>query len=644
MRHLLFAGAAALAVYASPSAAQQAISTPILQSVSNFRDVAGISASNGGTGFADTTANGGEMRTGVFYRSNALTLSAPDLATVSGLGITKDIDLRTPGEIAATPDVVPTGATYLNINILGAGSAATSSVATAKSSAEVVTAMEGMYRGFVTDPTDRAGFRDTLLQLANTPGAVLYHCTSGKDRTGWASAILQTIAGVSPDTIMKDYLATNSYSAGSLGILKLLPPSLAAIFGPALGVQASFLQASLDQVTASYGSMRAYLTQGLGLTQADIYVLRARMVEYPTLPGQAGMVGNAASGAALLNNLQNSPLSGAYTNFNFYLQSAIDSGTLGGVESRIGGQVHADTLSHLLREPQRINHAIRGYTSAQGIETGQTTVWQVDLGDTFRNSGGDGVASSRERSVGVLLGATRRFDAQNSGYLTAGYSWGKVSSADADADLRTFVTALGARHGFSSLDSGPYVAGDLQMELGDYDATRALGLNLGTVRGGSSGVAVYSARAELGDVIQHGSLRIAPYLGLETAYGDINGFTERGGELALTVPDNNHSMTDLQAGVELSGGGHRVGDWTLTPWGSAEYERLLTKPAVTSHASLSGFSVSQRAAFDSRDLGRFGLNLTAQRGALTVAGGLNAEVGSNSSNGGGGWVSVGYRF
>ena len=56
-----------------------------------------------------------------------------------------------------------------------------------------------------------------------------------------------------------------------------------------LGVQPSFLQAALDQVVASYGSMNAYLTQGLGLSQADIYVLRAKMVDYLTLPGQSGL-------------------------------------------------------------------------------------------------------------------------------------------------------------------------------------------------------------------------------------------------------------------------------------------------------------------------------------------------------------------
>ena len=80
-------------------------------------------------------------------------------------------------------------------------------------------------------------------------------------------------------------------------------------------VQRQWLQAGLDQITAfSY----------FGLYYAE-------------LPGRSGFSGNAAGGAALLNELQNSPLSGHFTAFNYYLQSAIDAGTLCGAETRVGG-------------------------------------------------------------------------------------------------------------------------------------------------------------------------------------------------------------------------------------------------------------------------------------------------------------------
>ena len=71
-------------------------------------------------------------------------------------------------------------------------------------------------------------------------------------------------------------------------ILAQQPGANPATIDAALGVQPDYLQTALNQVIAFYGSMYAYLTRGLGLTQADIYVLRAKMVYYAMLPGQNG--------------------------------------------------------------------------------------------------------------------------------------------------------------------------------------------------------------------------------------------------------------------------------------------------------------------------------------------------------------------
>ena len=149
--------------------------------------------------------------------------------------------------------------------------------------------MVTLYRNFVT-ASEAAEFGKVLLDLAHASGPAMYHCSAGKDRTGWTSMLLQTIAGVPSATIMRDYLASNNY----LGLA--LNNNINEPY-----VQPQWLKAGLDQITASYGSMYAYLTQGLGLTQADIYVLRAKMVYYAELPGQSGFSGNAAAGAMLLN-------------------------------------------------------------------------------------------------------------------------------------------------------------------------------------------------------------------------------------------------------------------------------------------------------------------------------------------------------
>lgn len=66
---------------------------------------------------------------------------------------------------------------------------------------------------------------------------------------------------------------------------------MAAIYEPLLGVDASYLQAGLDEISREYGSVDNYLKQGLGLSQETLYVLRGKMVQYGQLPGQSELRG-----------------------------------------------------------------------------------------------------------------------------------------------------------------------------------------------------------------------------------------------------------------------------------------------------------------------------------------------------------------
>ncbi|NKS98780.1 hypothetical protein GS498_20380 [Rhodococcus hoagii] len=142
--------------------------------------------------------------------------------------------------------------------------------------------MQDMNRSFVTDPAARAGFAQLLTDLANTAGPQVYHCTAGKDRTGWTSALLQSIAGVSGADIMSDYLLTNEYTAASMertyeGIKASRGQAVADIYRPLLGVDAGYLQAGLDELAAKYGSVQNYLLDGLDLSPVTIAKLRIKL-------------------------------------------------------------------------------------------------------------------------------------------------------------------------------------------------------------------------------------------------------------------------------------------------------------------------------------------------------------------------------
>ena len=255
-----------------------ALHTVRLQGADNFRDVAGT----------DTTyaaSAGKRLRPGMVYRSNALhNLTDSDLAHLRDLGVKTVIDLRTHSEIASQPDRVPAGAHYTNVDIMGQGNTAVNP--TKAFHVDTPAAAETMLKkaniGFVADPAQRKAFATVLTDIANAPGPVLFHCTAGKDRAGWTTALLQLTAGVSREDVMKNYLATNDYSASSIAattktIKAAKGENAAAAYRMLLGVQADYLNAGLDKLDSDYSSIDAYLTHGLGLPEATIQKLRAKL-------------------------------------------------------------------------------------------------------------------------------------------------------------------------------------------------------------------------------------------------------------------------------------------------------------------------------------------------------------------------------
>ena len=626
-----------LSIAAAHAAESVPLDTPRLKSIDNFRDVAGITT-------AYSTAHDGTMRAGVFYRSNAITPSAADLATLNSLGIKAVYDLRTPSEIAGTPDTMLNGANYQNIDIIGATTSGSNITNISfNSAADAVAMMEQTNRAFVNDAGMRSQFGTLFNALASVDAAQLFHCTAGKDRTGWTAAVLQSIAGVDNATIMANYLATNDYTAARVAAtLKAMPPSMAAVYGPLLGVQASYLQAGLDEVTAQYGTMDNYLKQGLGLSQETIYVLRGKLVEYNSLPGQAGLIGNAAAGAELLRELQNTNLSGTYSAYNYYLQSAIDAGTLGGVESQVGGQVHADAASYLLRQNAMIEQAAAPFASGTDLKVGQYRLWTTALAGYLGTDGSSHAESSNEHSQGLMVGGTQRFSEQLSARGGFGYSKGTVGGAGGEADTDFTFLNVGARYGFTSLEQGLFLDANASAGYIDYDSKRDLGGGLGSAKGDTHGN-LTGATLALGYRAPVNGMVFEPSLGFRVSHLDLNGFKEKGSELALDVDDNTATRRSAVANLNVGFAPVAMGAWQLVPGVQVGYERTLGDNEVDSQSHLLGLDIEQRAAFDNRDQFTGGVNVMANLGALS----LGAEVGANGggdSHGFNGGLKASYAF
>lgn len=240
-----------------------------LASADNFRDVAG-------PGYR--TRDGGRVRRGVLYRSNELRLTPEDAASLAALGITTVCDLRTAAEVERHPDLAVPGATWRHFDLLGIPA---QEVPTLPDPATALAMMEEVYRRFVADPGTRAVLGALLTELA-TDGVHLFHCTAGKDRTGWVAALVLHVAGVDDETVLADYLRTNETSAASqeaarILVVERLGPEHAAAYEPVLRADARFLHTAYDEVAAAYGTRERYLREGLGLSPATLATLRAKL-------------------------------------------------------------------------------------------------------------------------------------------------------------------------------------------------------------------------------------------------------------------------------------------------------------------------------------------------------------------------------
>lgn len=256
---------------------QNANVAPIqFQKVDNFRDVAGNQQ-------AYQNDRGEKLQQGRLYRANALLLTPEEAEKLAALNITHIYDLRTPGEIALHPDSEIPGAKWHNINLLGWDDIEPVRVGFTQKPEITIAGAEEIYLNFVNDPITRAQIGTLLTEIAQNEGNQLFHCSGGKDRTGWVSALLQYIAGVSQEEIVADFLASNEYSRHSItqSFNKMATEkgvAAAIAFSPFLGVQDDWLLMAFSEAENQYGSIDNYLLEGLAITPETQTALRNRLL------------------------------------------------------------------------------------------------------------------------------------------------------------------------------------------------------------------------------------------------------------------------------------------------------------------------------------------------------------------------------
>lgn len=294
------------------AAAELAARSLGLKGAVNARDLGGYS-----------TADGRVLRSGVALRSDGLhRLDDQDLERLAGLGLRQIVDLRSldevreagadrvPGlpvadisaaELSAEPVTVerttPDGITLHHLPVFAADFDIYVALRDALADRDPVKQrellgdgkagemMSGLYRWFVTDAVARDRFAAVLRLLAAPDGPpVLFHCTAGKDRTGWTAALVLTALGVDRETVFDDYLLTNVRSGAiiehivdSFGTRGLMDdPSLLL---PLFRADRVYLEAAFAQVEAGWPSFDEFWQTGLGLDDTVLAGLRKNLLE-----------------------------------------------------------------------------------------------------------------------------------------------------------------------------------------------------------------------------------------------------------------------------------------------------------------------------------------------------------------------------
>jgi protein-tyrosine phosphatase len=247
-----------------------------IASVPNLRDAGGY-----------TTGDGAVVRQGLAYRSSGLNPVSPeDREKIARLGLRTDFDLRTVDEVNARPDELPGDIKRVWLNVLadaeGVGPARLERLLrdpkeanAALGSGKVEAMFERAYRDFVSLPSAKKAYRELFAALGQRDQLPsLYHCSTGKDRTGWASAAL---LGVPKAKVIEDFMRSNDY------ILPAYQREIDAFVAAGgdrsivlaiVGVSEDYLEASFDEMQKQYGTIENYFAEGLGIDAAGQKVLR----------------------------------------------------------------------------------------------------------------------------------------------------------------------------------------------------------------------------------------------------------------------------------------------------------------------------------------------------------------------------------
>ena len=242
----------------------------VLDGTSNTRELGGYK-----------TEDGRSLKWGVLYRSDKLSeLTDADHEYLLQLVIKTVIDFRSSEEKQNEPDELPSTLKYIEMPIEADGAIRPKVEAILKgdlnedvgailveTNREFISDFSGVYKGFIES-------------LIENQEPTLFHCTAGKDRAGFAAALVLLAVGVPEKIVIEDYMKTNKYTEETIQdyINKINLYSLgsvdAEILRPLLGVEERFIRAALDEIKQKYGSVENFIRDELKIRDESIIELK----------------------------------------------------------------------------------------------------------------------------------------------------------------------------------------------------------------------------------------------------------------------------------------------------------------------------------------------------------------------------------
>lgn len=246
-----------------------------MQSIRNFRDLGNIKG------------RFGKVKPKKLLRGGPLyDINQDDLINLTNHHNLKTVvDFRNKHERDFEPNVVLDGVKTLNLLVMADKEEEKTPSTSQTTSSDF---MYDIYREFVL--SDRSlktykTFIETIAQRSNE-GSIYFHCTAGKDRTGFAAALILKLLGVSDEDIFKDFLETNKNiekdKASLLKSIQTFHPfdeTDENLLYDVLGVQRAYLEASFDIIQEKYGNFDNFIKDGLNIDQITIETLKANLLE-----------------------------------------------------------------------------------------------------------------------------------------------------------------------------------------------------------------------------------------------------------------------------------------------------------------------------------------------------------------------------